>query len=318
LSGQLIEQKNQQQALLKQQQDLLTAFEKLLAESDFGDQQQFIEARLPAAQLSSLLQQQKQMHEQLLTEQTRYNSAKQSLEKHLSLSVTEKSEESLTAELLLKKTDYESVNEQLIEIKGKLQADMRLKAQQAKLVAKQQKQQALCEKWTMLNKLIGSADGSKFRTFAQGLTLDNLVYLANQEMAKLHQRYQLQRNSEEPLALQVIDLWQANAVRDVKTLSGGESFLVSLGLALALSNLVSHKTRIESLFLDEGFGSLDANTLEVALDALEQLNATGKLIGVISHVDALKERINTQIHVQKGSGAGVSQLDKQYRFSEKQ
>ena len=133
-------------------------------------------------------------------------------------------------------------------------------------------------------------------------------------MANLHQRYQLQRNINQPLALQVIDLWQANAVRDVKTLSGGESFLVSLGLALALSNLVSHKTQIESLFLDEGFGTLDANTLEVALEALERLNATGKLIGIISHVDALKERISHQIHVSKGASAGFSQLAAQYQF----
>ncbi|WP_413692636.1 SbcC/MukB-like Walker B domain-containing protein [Psychromonas sp. KJ10-2] len=167
----------------------------------------------------------------------------------------------------------------------------------------------------MLNKLIGSADGAKFRTFAQGVTLDNLVYLANKEMANLHQRYQLQRNINQPLALQVIDLWQANAVRDVKTLSGGESFLVSLGLALALSNLVSHKTQIESLFLDEGFGTLDAGTLEVALEALERLNASGKLIGIISHVDALKERINHQIHVTKGTSAGFSQLAAGYRFN---
>ena len=316
LSGQLTEQSNQQQVLQKEQQALLENFERLLAESVFSDQQQFIESRLSAEQLSILLQQQKEIEEQLLTEQTRYNSAKQSLENHLSLSVTEKNSETLEGELTEQKTTCDLLNEQLAEIKGKLQADLRLKAQQAELLAKQQKQQLLSEQWAMLNKLIGAADGSKFRTFAQGLTLDNLVYLANQEMANLHQRYQLQRNLDEPLALQVIDLWQANAVRDVKTLSGGESFLVSLGLALALSNLASQKTQIESLFLDEGFGTLDANTLEVALDALEQLNATGKLIGVISHVDALKERISTQIHVHKGSGAGYSKLDAQYRFIE--
>ena len=316
LFGQLTEQGKQQQALQKQQQELLSAFDKLLAESIFTDQQQFIEARLPAEKLSKLRQQQKQINDQLLTEQTRYNSAKQTLQEQLSLSVTEKNSDTLEAELASKKSAYAQLNEQLIDLKGKLQADLRLKAQQAELLVEQQKKQEQSEQWAMLNKLIGSADGSKFRTFAQGLTLDNLIYLANQEMASLHQRYQLQRNIDEPLALQVIDLWQANAVRDVRTLSGGESFLVSLGLALALSNLASQKTQIESLFLDEGFGTLDANTLEVALDALEQLNATGKLIGVISHVDALKERISTQIHVQKGSGAGVSQLDKQYRFIE--
>jgi exonuclease SbcC len=102
-------------------------------------------------------------------------------------------------------------------------------------------------------------------------------------------------------------------MRDTKTLSGGESFLVSLALALALSDLVSHKTRIDSLFLDEGFGTLDRETLDIALDALDNLNASGKMIGVISHIDALKERIAVQIDIKKMSGLGVSQLETKYR-----
>lgn len=162
-----------------------------------------------------------------------------------------------------------------------------------------------------LHSLIGSKDGNKFRRFAQGLTLDNLVYLANQQLSRLHVRYLLQRKigaGSEALALQVIDTWQADAVRDTKTLSGGESFLVSLALALALSDLVSHKTSIDSLFLDEGFGTLDPETLDVALDALDCLNASGKMIGVISHVEALKERIPVQVRVRKTSGLGVSAL----------
>ncbi|PKH02558.1 chromosome segregation protein SMC [Psychromonas sp. MB-3u-54] len=316
LSGQLSEQKNYQAELHNNQQTLLSIFETQLIASPFIDQISFINARLPEEQLRLLLALQKQLHEQLLTEKTRLSSAQQSLEKHLKLSVTEEEPSVLENALAANQGKSEVIGEQLVEKKGKLQADVRLKAQQQELIDQQVQQKDSAEQWAMLNKLIGSADGNKFRTFAQGLTLDNLVYLANKEMADLHQRYQLQRNIDEPLALQVIDLWQANAVRDVKTLSGGESFLVSLGLALALSNLVSHKTQIESLFLDEGFGTLDANTLEIALDALERLNATGKLIGVISHVDALKERINKQIHVSKGSGAGYSQLDKQYQFVE--
>jgi exonuclease SbcC len=108
-----------------------------------------------------------------------------------------------------------------------------------------------------------------------------------------------------------VDTWQADAVRDTKTLSGGESFLVIL--ALALSDLVSHKTRIDSLFLDEVFGTLDREALDIALDALNNLNASGKMIGVISHVDTLKERIPVRIEIRKMSGLGVSQLDKRFR-----
>jgi len=166
-----------------------------------------------------------------------------------------------------------------------------------------------------LNGLIGSADGAKFRKFAQGLTLAHLVYLANQQLDRLHARYQLKCQQSDSLTLEVLDTWQADSVRDTKTLSGGESFLVSLSLALALSDLVSAKTSIDSLFLDEGFGTLDNDTLEVALDALDSLNASGKMIGVISHVDTLKERIPVQIKVKKRSGLGVSELERQFKFS---
>jgi exonuclease SbcC len=168
------------------------------------------------------------------------------------------------------------------------------------------------EDWGYLNALIGSKEGDKFRKFAQGLTLDNLVWLANNQLNRLHGRYLLQRKDSEALELQVVDIWQADAVRDTRTLSGGESFLVSLALALALSDLVSHKTRIDSLFLDEGFGTLDAETLDTALDALDTLNASGKTIGVISHVEAMKERIPVQIKVKKINGLGVSRLAKEF------
>jgi exonuclease SbcC len=163
-----------------------------------------------------------------------------------------------------------------------------------------------------LHGLIGSASGDKFRRFAQGLTLDNLVYLANKQLDRIHGRYLLKRKEEQGLALTVLDTWQGDVERDTKTLSGGESFLVSLALALALSDLVSHKTSIDSLFLDEGFGTLDAETLDIALDALDNLNASGKMIGVISHIEAMKERIPTQLRVIKKSGLGVSELDREF------
>jgi exonuclease SbcC len=140
------------------------------------------------------------------------------------------------------------------------------------------------------------------------------VYLANRQLDRLHGRYLLQRKQSEALELQVLDTWQGDNVRDTKTLSGGEGFLVSLALALALSDLVSHKTSIESLFLDEGFGTLDSETLDTALNALDQLNASGKMIGVISHIEAMKERIPVQIKVQKMNGLGISRLDGQFKF----
>ena len=198
------------------------------------------------------------------------------------------------------------------ELRQQLKQDEENRQQQQALFLEIEKASAALEDWAHLNALIGSKEGDKFRKFAQGLTLDNLVWLANEQLSRLHGRYLLQRKVSDALELEVVDTWQADAVRDTRTLSGGESFLVSLSLALALSDLVSHKTRIDSLFLDEGFGTLDSETLDTALDALDTLNASGKIIGVISHVEAMKERIPVQIKVKKINGLGYSRLDKAF------
>lgn len=200
------------------------------------------------------------------------------------------------------------------QLSQQLTQDQQQRNKQKTLIDEMAKQQEALDDLSQLNGLIGAADGAKFRRFAQGLTLSHLVYLANQQLNRLHGRYQLQVQKNDSLALAVLDTWQADSVRDTKTLSGGESFLVSLALALALSDLVSAKTSIDSLFLDEGFGTLDNDTLEMALSALDSLNATGKMIGVISHVDALKKRIDVQIEVKKQSGLGVSELAENYRY----
>ncbi|WP_449556642.1 exonuclease subunit SbcC [Huaxiibacter chinensis] len=198
------------------------------------------------------------------------------------------------------------------EIRQQLKQDSDNRQHQQSLMQQIEEASRQAEDWGYLNSLIGSSTGDRFRKFAQGLTLDNLVWLANQQLNRLHGRYLLQRKASDALELEVVDTWQADAVRDTRTLSGGESFLVSLALALALSDLVSHKTRIDSLFLDEGFGTLDSETLDTALDALDALNATGKTIGVISHVEAMKERIPVQIKVKKINGLGYSKLDRAF------
>ncbi len=215
--------------------------------------------------------------------------------------------------------ERQAKRDELIAQKGQVEQRLRADAEQREklkdLTAEIENKQSEFDDLSYLQGLIGSASGDKFRKFAQGLTLDNLVYLANKQLDKLHGRYLLKRKSGEGLNLSVLDTWQGDVERDTKTLSGGESFLVSLALALALSDLVSHKTSIDSLFLDEGFGTLDSETLDIALDALDNLNATGKMIGVISHVEAMKERIPTQLVVTKKSGLGTSELDKQFRVN---
>ena len=163
------------------------------------------------------------------------------------------------------------------------------------------------EPWGKLNELIGSADGAKFRNIAQRRTLDILLSYANEQLERLAARYRLQRIPQS-LNLLVVDRDMADEQRSVHSLSGGESFLVSLALALGLASLTSNRLRIESLFIDEGFGSLDPETLTIATNALMHLQAQGRKVGVISHVAEMAEAISVQIRVVKGR-SGASRIE---------
>ena len=159
--------------------------------------------------------------------------------------------------------------------------------------------------WGAVDEAIGSRDGDRFRRFAQGITLDRLTDLANRHLASLNPRYRLAR--ADGLGLTIVDRDMGDEVRSTRSLSGGERFLASLALALALSGLEGRRSFVDTLFVDEGFGSLDAATLDVAIDALEGLQSEGRKVGVISHVAAMHERIPVQIRVEK-AGAGRSRV----------
>lgn len=159
-------------------------------------------------------------------------------------------------------------------------------------------QQEVCERWQKLDELIGASDGSRFRDYAQQFTLDVLITHANAQLKTLAPRYRLQRG-EDNLNILVVDDDMGGEIRGVHSLSGGETFLASLALALGLAELSSQRVRLESLFIDEGFGSLDADTLRVAMDALDRLQAQGRKVGVISHVQEMSDRIGTKIEVER-------------------
>jgi len=155
----------------------------------------------------------------------------------------------------------------------------------------------------ILGAVIGSHDGKLFRSFAQSLTLDGLLAVANSHLEELAPRYQLERVPGYDLELQVIDRDLGNEIRSVQSLSGGESFLVSLALALGLSSMSAHDVRVRTLLIDEGFGTLDPATLDSALSVLDALQARGRQVGVISHVPALVERVGAHVRVvQRGGG----------------
>ncbi len=221
-----------------------------------------------------------------------------SLEIHTGQRLSDKTLKELTAI----KTEAQVLLNQNIqaanEIDFRIKEDVSNKKRIGNLLQEIEKQGLVMDNWAKLNDLIGSADGKKFRQIAQEYTLDVLLSYANVHLEVLSKRYVLQRIPNS-LGLQVIDQDMGDEVRTVYSLSGGESFLVALALALGLASLSSSRMKVESLFIDEGFGSLDPATLNIAMDALERLYNQGRKVGVISHVQEMTERIPVQIKVSK-------------------
>ncbi|MFK0569488.1 AAA family ATPase [Endozoicomonas sp.] len=284
----------------------------ILNDSPFSDSEQFQQALLSKEERKLLTELKQQLEQQLHEAKGKLSAAEASLKTHIKNPATTLPLEEVTEKLTELEDQIRLINQRQGEITQALKDDEAKRHNQASLFKDIATQEHQYQVWAQLSGLIGSSKGDKFRKFAQGLTLDHLILLANRQLEQLHARYLLNRKNSDELSLEVMDTWQGDTARDIKTLSGGESFLVSLALALGLSDLVSHKTRIDSLFLDEGFGTLDQETLETALCALDSLNASGKMVGIISHIESLKERIPTRIEVIKEAGLGYSKLDSRF------
>ena len=251
-------------------------------------------------QADTLTQQQRLHHDRLTTLTTQINAVQQqSLSPLTAIELTQQLSEQKDASSAQQRT--------LGAIEQQLSSNAARKQQQQGLVAQIETQAQTLDEWQQLHELIGSSDGKKFRNFAQGLTFNIMISHANEQLKKMSDRYLLLADTEQPLMLNVMDNYQGGQIRTSKNLSGGESFIISLALALGLSNMASHRMQVDSLFLDEGFGTLDEEALDVALDTLTNLQQGGKLIGVISHIQALKDRIPSQIRVVPQTG-GVSKI----------
>ncbi|GKW31959.1 hypothetical protein PEC730217_07390 [Pectobacterium carotovorum subsp. carotovorum] len=316
LTGELASTQQQYEQSTRQHENAADLFSQALQQSTFADETTFLNALLDEQERQTLQAWKEKLYQSLQQAAALHQQAERDLLAHQQkrpASLTEDATQEAVQQQLAALDETLKTNlRQQGEFQHQLADDRQHRQNQQDLLNEIAQSQQMYDDWSCLNTLIGSQSGHKFRKFAQGLTLDHLVYLANLQLSRLHGRYMLKRKPGDELELLVMDTWQADAERDTRTLSGGESFLVSLSLALALSDLVSHKASIDSLFLDEGFGTLDAETLDIALDALDNLNASGKTIGVISHVEAMKERIPVQIKVQKVNGLGVSRLAPQY------
>ena len=328
LAANLLTQQSRTSSLTEEHSKVCLNFEKQLADSSFASEEDFVAALIDEKLYADLKSKSELLNKALLSAQT-----------ELKAVVARRDEEQAKVEslealkpfakrfedgrLILEEHELNELKAQLKEsleklaklqegagaLKAKVQANNEAKKSSEDLVNKIELQKNQYQTWEALSNLIGDAKGDKFSKYAQSITLDYLTSLANVHLHRLFPRYQLSR--AENLDLAVIDTYQEDIVRPVSTLSGGEGFLMSLALALALSDLASNKIHIESLFLDEGFGTLDEETLNTALDALDNLKNDGRMIGVISHVESLKERIDTQILVHAGNG--ISRLDESYK-----
>ena len=272
------------------------------AATTFPDETAWQAARLPAATREALARQAAALDQQTLTLHTR----QQDRAARLASLTAQSTDDPDTATLQARQEADEHTRQQHQQTLAANQhrlaehkrASERLAAQQQAIA----KQAAETRRWQNLHELIGAADGKKYRNYAQSLTFASVIAQANRQLVQLSDRYLLTADPARPLELNIIDNYQGGETRSAKNLSGGESFIVSLALALGLAQMSGENMRIDSLFLDEGFGTLDEETLDSALETLAQLRTHGKHIGIISHVAALTERIATRIQITPQNG----------------
>jgi exonuclease SbcC len=273
-----------------------------IVKAGFKDEEDYRLSRLSAEEQEMLAHEESLLATKRTELEARRKDRLTALEKEREKNLADRPMEVLQKELTQIGSALRQLQEDMGAIKNRLVGNEKLRERQLERMGNVDARRKECTRWDELHQLIGSADGKKFRNFAQGLTFEIMVAYANRQLRKMTDRYLLICDHVRPLELSVIDNYQAGEIRSTKNLSGGESFLVSLALALGLSQMASRNVRVDSLFLDEGFGTLDEDSLETALETLAGLRQEGKLIGVISHVPALKERISTQIQVVPQTG----------------
>jgi exonuclease SbcC len=283
--------------------------EIVVVSKDFSSIKKAAEARIQEEAYQTL----RKLREQFHTEQEGWKAKLETLQEQIGLLLKKEPQESLDwilEEFKKSEESLKALEEKETDLSLSIRTQQESLARIESIQAKIQKQENNIKRWRLLNELIGDFTGNKFNDFAQDLTLSRLLSYANVRMRQLSDRYTIDKSMpDEDDSLIAIDDHMGGQRRSVKTLSGGETFVMSLALALALSDLASRKVRIESMFIDEGFGTLDPETLDQTMDTLEKLQSeAGKTIGVISHVESLKERIQTQV-VLKRDSHGYSTLE---------
>ena len=281
-------------------------FISALEPAGFADEEQFLGSRITDRQRDALSGRAKELDEHQTDLKARQKDRDARLLAVKSRKITNHTRNELEPQIKENQDTLKGLRDFIAALNHRLIENTAARNRQKEKLKAVMAQQKECHRWEKLHALIGSADGKKYRNFAQGLTFELMVSHANRQLEKMTDRYLLIRDDQQPLELNVVDNYQAGEIRSTRNLSGGESFIVSMTLALGLSKMASRKVRVDSLFLDEGFGTLDEEALETALETLSSLQQDGKLIGIISHVSAMRERIRTQINIESvGSGKSI-------------
>jgi exonuclease SbcC len=282
-------------------------FEKALAEKGLASESEFLAARLSDEERESLAQRQDGLKAKAAQCESLIKDKTAELAKEEAKRLTQAPEAELRSAIQAAAQRLREIREEIGSVKEKLERDDKCRALSAEKSLKLAERKDRARRFGELNSLIGAADGKKFRNYAQTLTFEKLVQNANAQLRKISPRYLLRQDDKANLAFNVVDAYQGGLVRPIDNLSGGEIFLVSLALALGLSLMSSENVEVNSLFLDEGFGSLDEESLDLAISALADLpHSEGKTIGLISHVAGLERRVATQIRVRPQFGGNSS------------
>ena len=281
-----------------------------LSSKGFADESEFAAAKLPEAERKTLQQLQKNVDDNLTTAQTSVKNFNDQLSKHLEKRNFEESEETAkqnrdTAKAKLNECTVnlatwteQKKNDDLLRQKfNDMQAEL------VKLKSKRADWEQM-QRWFNGNRL-DTGNGDVFVRFIQTITLRNLLKIANGYLRDMFPRYEMV-TAPNTLNIQLVDHDNSDAVRPIDNISGGEGFLVSLSLALGISTLASRNVRIDSMFLDEGFGTLDSKMLQETVIVLQKMQQEkGKLLGVITHVDLVKSELPTHIEVTPCGGRSV-------------
>ncbi|MCR4939536.1 MAG: hypothetical protein K5930_05430 [Treponemataceae bacterium] len=276
------------------------SFLSKLSEAGFTSEEDFLSHKLDKNSLEDLRKKSKELRERKISAESSVQDSEKSLKAHESLYGDIPSFEEVGMQLEAAESELETATADLARINAELESDEKSRKESNERIKEFEAQKAIYDKWIRLKALMGNKDGSSFSVFVQGITFRHLLTLANRHLALMKDRYTLVPKDD--MDFEINDA-SFSSPRSVSNISGGERFLISLALALGIADLASRTVRVDSLFLDEGFGSLDGETLRSVLDCLKrQQQKEGKMLGIITHVDAVVDSVEQKIEVKPVAG----------------